>query len=137
MRKIPFPSLDWAKELAERLNALPEYRDSSENWEGTLVMAVLAEPGKLDRNVAFWLDPTGGSITDVRLVDHDAERAEYVLLGRYSVWRDIIEGKHDILGGVMTGKIKLRGSVFRLMLQLKTPEIILREMRNVPTEFAS
>jgi putative sterol carrier protein len=131
-----FPGLEWAQELAARLNALREYRDSSENWKGTLVMAVLAEPGKLPSNVAIGLDPSGGTIRDVRLVpDHSVSEADFVLSAKYSVWKDILLGKHDILSGVMTGKIRVRGNVFRLMLQLKTPDIIIRQMRELPRRF--
>jgi putative sterol carrier protein len=131
-----FPGLEWAQELGRRLNALPEYRDSSENWNGTLVMAVLAEPGKLDKDVAIGLDPSGGLIRDVHLVgDLKKERADFVLEGKYSFWKGVLNGQHDILGGVVTGKVRLRGNVFRLMLQLKTPDIIIREMRNLPRKF--
>jgi putative sterol carrier protein len=132
-----FPGLDWAQELAKRLNALPEYRDSSEGWKGTLLMTVLSEPGKLPSDVAIGLDPTGGTIRNVHLVESPtASSADFVLSAKYSVWKDILLGKHDILGGVMTGKIRVRGNVFRLMLQLKTPDIIIREMRGLPRRFA-
>jgi putative sterol carrier protein len=131
-----FPGLQWAEELAKRLNSLTEYRDSSENWKGTLVMAVLGEPGKLDKDVAIGLDPTGGVIRDVRLVDnHKTAPVDFVLAGKYSFWKDVLLGKHDIIGGVVTGKVRLRGNVFRLMLQLKTPDIIIREMRELPRKF--
>ena|SRR6188768_3667075 len=131
-----FPGLEWAQELGKRLNALPEYRDSSEKWSGTLVMAVLAEPGKLDKDVAIGLDPTGGLIRDVHLVEnHKTAAVDFVLAGKYSFWKGVLNGKHDILSGVVTGKVRLRGNVFRLMLQLKTPDIIIREMRNLPRLF--
>lgn len=135
--KLTFPSLEWAEELARRLNALPEYGESAANWKGTLVMAVLAEPDKkVPQDVNIALDPTGGVIKNVHLADEEGRRnATFTLLGKYSVWKDVVQGKHDILKGVITGKIKLRGQLFRLMLQLKTPEIIMREMRRMPSRF--
>ncbi|WP_394829532.1 SCP2 sterol-binding domain-containing protein [Pendulispora albinea] len=132
-----FPSLEWAQELANRLNARTDYRDSSENWKGTLVMSIMAEPGQLASDVNIALDPTGGTIKDVHLTDEAGKKqATFTLLGKYPVWKDILAGKYDILTAVMMGKIKLRGHLFRLMLQLKTPEIILKEMRGMPSRFA-
>lgn len=135
--KLTFPSLEWAEELARRLNTLPEYQDSAVNWKGTLVMAVLAEPGKLDRDYNIAMDPTGGTIKNVHLCDEAGRKsADFTLLAKFSVWKDVVQGKHDILSGVIRGKIRLRGQLFKLMLQLKTPEITMREMRNMPTRFA-
>ena len=131
-----FPSLEWTQELANRLNALPEYRDSGAGWSGTLALVALAEPGKLSEDAAFSLDPTGGVIKDVKqLPDPKRVTAEYTLLAKYSAWKDIIQGKYDILGGILRGKVRLKGSVFKLMLQMKTPEYVLREMRALPTKF--
>lgn len=134
--KFLYPSVEWCKELADRLNEVPAYRDSSEGWTGRLVINTLAEEGRLQKGVAVSLDPTGGTIKDIHLLeDVDASDAEYVLSARFSVWKDVIQGKHDILYGLMTGKIKLRGQVFKLMLQLKTPKIMLEQMRAMPTLF--
>lgn len=131
-----FPSLEWTQELADRLNALPEYRDSGAGWSGVLALVTLAEPGKLSDDVGFSLDPTGGVIKDVKKLDDlKATGAEYTLTAKYSVWKDIIQGKYDILSGILRGKVRLRGSVFKLMLQMKTPEYVLREMRAMPTRF--
>lgn len=131
-----FPTVEWVQTLASRLNALQSYRDSGRNWQGKLVLVALQEAGKLPQDVAIGLDPTGGTIDDVHLVpDWKRGNAAYTLSARYSVWKDVIRGKHDILFGVMTGKIKLRGSVFKLMLQLKTPEIMLEQMRAMDTSF--
>ena len=131
-----FPSLEWTQALADRLNALPEYRVSGEGWKGTLALVALTDPGKLDKDVGFMLDPTGGVITDVHeIADPKQTKADYTLLAKYSVWQDIIQGKYDILGGILRGRVKLKGSVFTLMLQMKTPEYVLREMRSMPTKF--
>jgi putative sterol carrier protein len=133
-----FPSLEWTQELANRLNALPEYRESGAGWKGTLALVALAEPGKLKEDEAYCLDPTGGVIKDVRkLPDAKNTNAEYTLIAKYSVWKDVIQGKYDILAGILRGKIRLKGSVFKLMLQMKTPEYVLREMRAMPTQFPS
>ena len=132
-----FPSVQWVEELARKLNDMPAYRDSAANWKGKLVLVALAEPGKLDHDVAIGMDPTGGTIHGVHAVeDHENCEAEYVLSAKYSYWKEIIRGKYDVLYAVMTGKVRLRGNVFKLMLQLKTPEIMLHEMRTMATRFA-
>lgn len=134
--KYLFPSLEWAQELARRLNSLPEYKDAGGNWKGTLVLAMTAEPGKLEKDCNLAMDPTGGTINNVHLAEEqDLKKYDYVMSGRYSVWKDVVKGKHDILAGVIRGKIKLKGQLWKLMLQLKTPEITLREMRNMPSRF--
>jgi putative sterol carrier protein len=131
-----YPSVEWVEALADRLNALPAYRDSSENWQGKLALVALAEPGKLKKDFGVIFDPTGGTIRDVREVsDIRNTGADYTLTARYSVWKGVIRDGKDILWSVMTGKIKLKGNVFKLMLQLKTPEIMMREMRALPTKF--
>lgn len=131
-----YPSIEWVEQLAERLNDMPEYRDSSELWQGSIVLAAQAQPGLLEEDFAVSLDPTGGKITDIhRVADHEDCDAAFVLFGPYSVWKDIINGEHDIMHGVMNGLIKLRGNVFQLMLQLKTPKIMLEQMRTMPTRF--
>jgi putative sterol carrier protein len=131
-----FPSVEWVQTLANRLNALPGYQESGRGWRGRLVLVALKDGNKLPEDVAIGLDPTGGVIQDVKRVeDWKHGDAEYTLSARYSVWKDVIQAKYDILFGVMTGKIKVKGSVFKLMLQLKTPEIMLQQMRAMDTAF--
>ncbi|MGH2757960.1 MAG: hypothetical protein ACRDKJ_00180 [Actinomycetota bacterium] len=118
----------WASEVREAINSYPdpEYRatklDLFWNWieearkgfTGMLVLGVRDLPVNGSTKPAYATFAVNvGRVTDTAIVDEVPEEATYVLVGKFEVWKDIIEG-YDSGKAVMYRRLRLeKGDVFR------------------------
>ena len=118
----------WASEVKEAINSYPdpEYRatklDLFWNWidearkgfSGMLVLGVRDLPSNGGTKPAYaTFAVKEGQVTDTAIVDDVPDEATYVLVGKFEVWKDIIEG-YDSGKAVMYRRLRLeKGDVFR------------------------
>ncbi len=121
-------SRDWASEVKEAINSYPdpEYRatkldlfwmwidEARKGFTGMLVLGVRDLPTNGSTKPAYATFAINeGRVTDTAIVDEVPEEATYVLVGKFDVWKDIIEG-YDSGKAVMYRRLRLeKGDVFR------------------------
>ncbi len=118
-----------------------EYRKLAQDWEGTVVIHITAEPAVgLDEDMYLLIDLWHGDCRAVRLVPPEVgEAGDYVLTASYERWKQVMTRELDVVKGLMQGKIKLKGhlptivrynkAAVRLVdLVAATPTIYLDEM---------
>lgn len=133
---LVFPSLEWGEALRDSLNANEEYQEAGANWEGALTLVCLREEGKLDRDLHFYMDLYRGKVREVRQLSSPEEmKSTYTLIAKYSVWKEILQGKYDGIDAIKRGKIKFKGNLVSLMWHARAPKIMLRVMREMKTQF--
>jgi len=131
-----FPSLEWMNAIVEKLNASDEYKKVAANYEGDIVLQVLPEPGILDEGLCMYANPYHGQIKDVQVLKSPEEKKpEFIITGPFTVWRDIAEGKLDSMQAVMKGKLKLTGSMAKLLKNIKAANVLLNTLKTIPTTF--
>ena len=68
--------------------------------------------------------------------DSDPHDAEFVIVGTYARWRDVIEGRLDPIKGMMEGKLKLaRGHLPTIIRFVESSRRIVSSASRVPTLF--
>ena len=101
----------WIASYEARIRNDAEYRNLAQDWEGSVVIHINAEPlVGLDQDMYLLMDLWHGDCRAVRLVPAEAgDNGDFVLTAAYGRWRQVMTGELDVVKGLMQGKIKLKG----------------------------
>lgn len=111
-----FPSVEWLKDLEEKLNSDEKYAEIAKNWEGDLFFYIEPE-GNLKEQLTFYLDLWHGKC---RKVEYRPEPTTYpkpafVLTASYDNIVAVLTGKLNPMTAMMTMKLKVHGSMAYMM----------------------
>lgn len=133
---IPFPSEEWIKELAQRLNSDPDYKKKAVKWEGTFAYHIKPEEGVLENECILWMDPWHGEVRAARqLGSLEEEPVNYGLSGKYGVWKKVLSGEMDSIKAMLTGKLKVIGKMSYIMRQKKAADVVIKHAKQIDSEF--
>ena len=113
---LPFASNEWTLALSDGLNKSKAYKDAAAKWEGDLCLIVTG-PG-IHKDIYIYLDLWHG---DCRKA-HSAEAtvpSEFTITAPLATWKEVVGGKLDPIRGLMTGKLKVKGPLAKI---LKSPK---------------
>ena len=130
-----FPSDEWIKAMAEEVNKSEAYRKSAEKWEGDFYF--IAEPGPgVPEPVLLYIDLWHGEARSAFAVATEDEKSpEFIIRAPVSTWRRVIEKKLDPIQGMITGQLKLKGTMSKIMRFPKAAAELVNCATKVPTEF--
>jgi len=133
--KYKFPSVEWINKVRALLNESESYQRSAKDWEGDFIFVV--EPDEAYPHTSYLhLELYHGSSPGAALVSEDElPETEYSLNAPFSTWRRVIEGKLDPIQGMMTGELKLKGDLMKIMRYPKAAQEIVSCCAEVPTEW--
>jgi len=136
-----FPSVEWTQALRVALNNSRAYREVGKPWTfGAVAMIVKSDPDNgLERDACIVLHVHRGECRGARFVEGDGDPAdaEFVIVGSYAHWRDVIEGRLDPIKGMMEGKLKLaRGHLPTIIRFVEPSRLVVASASHVPTLFA-
>jgi putative sterol carrier protein len=128
-----FPSEEWFLRYVEELNASEEYQEAAKDWEGDFVYVILPDKG-LEKEYCYYLDLYHGKCREHHpLESRGSKKAEFMLMGKYRNWRKIGEGKLDGMKAILTGRMKLKGSMSKVMKYTKAANELTMAATRVPT----
>ncbi|MGD8902203.1 MAG: SCP2 sterol-binding domain-containing protein [Anaerolineae bacterium] len=130
-----FPSDEWIKAMAEKVNESDAYRKSALKWEGDFYF--ICEPGPgLEEKVVLYIDLWHGDARDAyEVADEGDMDPEFVIRAPVNTWRRVIEKKLDPIQGMITGQLKLSGTMSKIMRFPKAASELVNCATKVPTEF--
>ena len=132
-----FPSDEWIKAMAEEINKSDAYRKSAEKWEGDFYFHVEPGPG-VPEPVLMYLDLWHGEARDAfEVADEGDQSPEFVIRAPVSTWRRVIEKKLDPIQGMITGQLKLKGTMSKIMRFPRAAAELVNCATKVPTDFPS
>ena len=136
-----FPSAEWTQALKVALNTDREYREVGKPWTfGPVAMIVRADSSYgLERDAGIVLDVHQGECRGARFVEGESDPAdaEFVIVGTYARWRDVIEGRLDPIKAMMEGKLKLaRGHLPTIIRFVEPSRLVVASASKVPTWFS-
>jgi putative sterol carrier protein len=128
--KYRFPSDEWIKALMVEVNQSAAYRKSAKKWEGDFYFFCEPGPG-LAESVLLYIDLWHGEARSAGAVDNESEKSpEFVIRAPIS-----IEKKLDPIQGMITGQLKLKGTMSKIMRYPKAAAELVNCATKVPTEF--
>ncbi len=104
---VEFFTKEYFETLAEKLNADEKFQSKAADLELRLLNVAK------DKDKAFLLDIDNGNVT-ASAADEDTD-ATFKFIGDYDNWVKNHEGKSSLEKSIMTGKIKLKGSIPKIM----------------------
>ena len=130
-----FASPEWAQAFKAEINGSEAYRKSATKWEGDFYLVV--EPGTgLPTPRIIYLDLWHGEARFASIVGDEGEKSpEFVLRAPIGTWRRVVEKKLDPIQGMITGQLKLKGTLSKIMRFPKAAAELVNCATRVPTEF--
>jgi putative sterol carrier protein len=130
-----FPSDEWIKALMVELNKSEAYRKAAKTWEGDFYFIATAG-GSLAKPVILYMDLWHGDCRSAGEVADESEKSpEFRISAPLNVWRKVIEKKLDPIQGLMTGQLKLKGNMVKIMKAPKAAAELVNCCTLVSTEF--
>jgi putative sterol carrier protein len=130
-----FPSDEWIKAMAEKVNESDAYRKSALKWEGDFYFVCEPGPG-LEEKVVLYIDLWHGDARDAyEVADEGDMDPEFVIRAPVNTWRRVIEKKLDPIQGMITGQLKLSGTMSKIMRFPKAASELVNCATKVPTHF--
>jgi putative sterol carrier protein len=132
-----YGSQEWLDAYKSRINESESYRKAAATWEGDLALVIEAEPSSgWEETQAGLLDLWHGECRDARVVDEaGAAQARFAIRAPYSRWKQVMRRELDPVGGIMQGKLRLRGDMGVLMRYVAASKELVNLAAEVPTEF--
>jgi putative sterol carrier protein len=106
-------SSEWAAAYKDEINNSAVYRQAAAGWEGTVGLVVEAEPEKnFPEDLGVFMDLWHGQARGITVGSRaDAEKADFVIIGPYSRWKQVAQKELDSTKAMMQGKLKLKGDL--------------------------
>ena len=132
-----FPSDEWIKAMAEAVNNSEAYRKSASKWEGDFYFICEPGPGLPEATVLYIDLWHGEARAAFEVADASEKDPEFVIRAPVNTWRRVIEKKLDPIQGMITGQLKLSGTMSKIMRFPKAASELVNCATKVPTEFPS
>ena len=135
---VLYPSDGWIKELDRICNEDPEFKDAAGEFSGKFIFQIEEEPGKLDETALLSIRVQDGVTSEARALSSidECPDADYIVTGKYSVWKGIVQAKQEPLRAIMTRKLKLiKGSQLKILKQVKLTLKIMNNCVKVDAEY--
>ncbi|MGQ9720892.1 MAG: SCP2 sterol-binding domain-containing protein [Candidatus Jordarchaeum sp.] len=125
---VGFFTLEFFKNLAGDLNKNPSFESSMADFQGSMILKAT------DKGRMFYFEINNGKIENLKEAK-EGDSADYVLEGPYDVWVRI--GKAELMAreAIMSGQIKLEGSLMTLVSYADGFGVLLGTMASLPKEF--
>jgi putative sterol carrier protein len=132
--KLKFPSEEWMTRFVEELNKNENYKEAAKDWEGDMILVVNAGP-EVGKEWATYLDLWHGQCRSWSILpDKSAKKAEFVIEGDYKNWIKLIKGEMDPVRALMGRKLKITGSMMKIMRNVSASSEFAKNCMRVPTE---
>lgn len=130
-----FPTEEWVQAWVAEINKSESYRKSAASWEGDFYFVVEPGPGLAEAK-RMYLDLWHGAARSGKLViDESEEKPEFVIRAPITTWRKVIDKKLDPIQGMVTGQLKLKGTLSKIMRYPRAASELVNCATKVPTEF--
>ncbi len=132
---ILFPSDDWIKAAMVEVNKSADYAEAARNWEGDIIFAVTAIPGKRE-GVQLYMDLWHGKCREaVEVTDPSSQSSEFVITAPLPVWRKVLEGKVDPIRGLVSRQLKMKGNMMKVLKAPKAAVELVNACMHVDTDW--
>ncbi len=129
-----FPSPEWARLFEAAVNANGEYAEAAKAWEGDVLLRIVSTGESVPPGVH--LDLTHGTCRSARYIEDSRDiPSEFVFEATPGDWREILEGRLDPVKAVVSGKVKVRGNLAKVLRFTRASGLLIATASTIPTEF--
>jgi putative sterol carrier protein len=131
-------TLEWARAWSHEICASAVYQAAGRGWRWPLVVTMRADPELgLPEDRSIYLDLYQGSCREGRLATAEELAASpYVMTADPRSWRQVLEGRLDLIPALMRGKVKLvRGSLAALLPHVAGARELVRSAARIESSY--
>ncbi len=130
-----FATEEWVKEVIENINNNERFRNKAKDWEGDFLLIIKADH-HIEMDLYVWLDISNGYVVDGgAITSPDDVQTDYTFEGSYENWKNLMEGKIDLIRSTMAGKFRVMGDVANIIQSYSMIKRLLKVVQLVETEF--
>lgn len=130
-----FASDEWVQAWIAEINSSEAYRKSALKWEGDFYLFVEPGPGLPEARIMY-IDLWHGEARSGCMVADEGEKSpEFQIRAPIGTWRRVIDKKLDPIQGMITGQLKLKGTLSKIMRYPKAAAELVSCATKVPTDF--
>ncbi len=130
-----FLSDEWLTECKRTLQGSEEFKSEARGFSGDFILSFEADEG-LDRTKRLFLSIRGGDCVEaVFLNSEPLPPADYRISAPYSLWTRMIKGEEDAFAAFATRRVKVKGSLLRLMANSSSAVALVKALAAVPMDF--
>lgn len=124
---VRFFTEEFFEQMAERLNADVEWMKKTGGLNTKIVATCT------DRDLSVLIEIQQGMVTTKRTSPE--EPADFKFEGDYASWQKAGKGEADLQTLTMTGKIRFKGSMSKIMAMFSQLNRLVAVLRDMPKEF--
>lgn len=133
---IPFATPAWAAALKDAINASVTYREAARAWEGDFWFIVEPAHGEAGERILIYVDLWHGECRLCEIAaDEGLRTPEFRISAERKNWRRVVEREIDPIRALMTGNLKLKGNMAKVMRNVKAAQELVLCAAAVPTQF--
>ena len=130
-----FPTPEWVKEFAEKLNTDAQYAEIAKNWEGDVVLSIDPE-GTLDKKIVLYFDLWHGRCREAKILEDGADlKAAFRLDGTYVNYKRVVKGDMHPMQAMLTRKLHVKGDMGLLMRNVPTVLDFVRCAQEITVDY--
>jgi len=140
-KKYVFGSREWFEAFVEALNNDQEYNSAAKNWEDPIVLFMTNLPQAVKEffkteQIGAWLDLYHGKCRAFEIIEKPEQKeAPIIIMGTYENMKKVALGKLNPTIAVMTGRLRVKGNVAKLLSNAAASSAFVNVIKKVPTEY--
>ncbi|MFX0090144.1 MAG: SCP2 sterol-binding domain-containing protein [Candidatus Hodarchaeota archaeon] len=124
---------EYLKEAKKRINEDDTYAELAKNVKDSYLLVFQPEANKgVQEKLVVGFTIVDGKITDIWTGER---QTSFILSANYGAFVDILTGKLNVNRAFISRKLKVKGSLPRLLKTSKATERLVEVLRTIPTEF--
>lgn len=126
-------SEEYVDEAKKRINADAKYQELAKNVNDSYTLIFLPEPNKgVKEKVVLGFTIANGKMTEKWIGE---KPTSYIMTAHYGVYVDILTGKLNVNRAFISRKLKVKGSIPRILKTARATERLVDVLATIPTEF--
>jgi len=132
---VKFLTDEWIKAFCQEINQSNFYDEAARNFEGDFYLIIEPE-GEVKEPVTYYFDIWHGKCRVAKLVADEREKQPvFRMTAPLGVWEKVVTKKLDVIQGLLTRQIKLKGHMAVLMRNVKAVQEMVECCTHIKTEF--
>lgn len=124
---------DYLEEARKRVNEDSKYEELAKEVNDSYTLVMEAEPTKgIPNSMVLGFQISEGKMTDIWRGDR---KTDFILSAKYGDFVDILTGNLNVTKAFITRKLKIKGSLARMLKTSKATERFVEVLQTIPTEF--
>jgi putative sterol carrier protein len=130
-----FASAEWVQAFVAEVNKSEAYRKAAATWEGDFYFIAEAGPAMPEPAIMYFDLWHGEARSGCLVASEGDKKPEFIIRASLEVWRKVVEKKLDPIQGMVTKKLKVAGTLSKIMRYTKAAVELVNCATKVPTEF--